>query len=299
MELVVVTGMSGAGKTQAIRCLEDLDYYCIDNIPPTLMLEFVNVIKRGGEEMERLAFVMDARGAKFFGDMRNVLEELRQMEDVNLRLIFLEASDAVLLNRYKETRRMHPLAQDGRIQDGIAKERELLSFAKEQASIVIDTTNLKTAALNAAIRKFIASERKKDIFSFTVMSFGFKNGIPEEADWVLDTRFIPNPFYVQSLKHLTGLNKKVQDYVMRFPKTMEFVDAQARWLLDLAPAYMHEGKYHLMIAVGCIRGQHPSVVVAAQIGQALDASDYNVILLHRELRNKPNNKNAGSYPGIL
>ena len=296
MELIVVTGMSGAGKTQAIRCMEDLGYYCIDNIPPRLMLEFVNVIRRGGEEMERLAFVMDVRGARFFGDMKECLDELHAMEDCNVRLIFLEASDTVLLNRYKETRRMHPLAQDGRIQDGIAKERELLSYVKSQASIVIDTTSLKTAALNAEIRKFIASERKKDSFSFTVMSFGFKNGIPEEADWVLDTRFIPNPFYVESLKHLTGLNKKVQDYVLRFPQAMEFVDAQAKWLLDLAPSYMHEGKYHLMIAVGCTGGQHRSVVVAEKLAQALDASDYNVILLHRELRKTSSSR---PYPGIL
>ncbi len=295
MELIVVTGMSGAGKTQAIRCMEDLGYYCIDNIPPLLMLEFVNVVKRGSEDMERLAFVMDVRGAQFFGDMKECLETLRQMEDINLKLIFLDASDAVLLKRYKETRRMHPLAQDGRIQDGIDKERELLSYAKSQASIVIDTTSLKTSALNSEIRKFIASERKKDSFSFTVMSFGFKNGIPDEADWVLDTRFIPNPFYVPSLKKLTGLNKKVQDYVLRCPETMEFVNAQAKWLLDLAPLYMHEGKYHLMIAVGCTGGQHRSVVVAEKLAQALDASDYNVILLHRELRKNT----AGPYPGIL
>ncbi len=213
MKLIIVTGLSGAGKSHALRCLEDLGYYCVDNMPPALMDEFIQLSRSAGE-IEKTAFGVDSRGGQFLSDFMESLEALRK-DNIDVSVMFFEASDAALIRRYKETRRKHPLSGRGTIADGIAKERELMSEIRKNSDYVIDTSNLKTAGLNSKIHSLLSPGEQTENFTITVESFGYKKGIPAEADWVLDARFIPNPFYVASLKKLTGNNKKVRDYVMK------------------------------------------------------------------------------------
>ena len=205
MELIIVTGLSGAGKSHAVNCLEDIGYYCVDNMPPKLMLDFVRLAKNH-EGFEKLALVTDIRGRQFFDDLFDGLSELDEV-GIDYKIMFLEASTPVIIRRYKETRRAHPLAPDGDIEKGIEKEREKLADIKARASFVIDTSDIKAAQLNNRIKELLNAE-DKDSFTLSVMSFGFKNGMPAEADWVFDVRFLPNPFYVPALKGLTGRNKK-------------------------------------------------------------------------------------------
>ncbi len=282
MELIIITGLSGAGKTQAVHCLEDLGYYCVDNIPPALISEFVRIgVDR--ESLSRMGFVVDIRGGEFFDDLTDVLSQLKAAE-INVRLMFLDASDQVLVRRYKETRRAHPLAPGGNIREGIRLEREKLAMARKMADFVIDTSSLKTAQLYRHITDLLQPENSDDAsFTITVESFGFKFGMPLEADWVLDARFLQNPFYVPSLKHLTGRNRKVRDYVMKSGECVRFAARIAGAVIELLPSYVREGKYHLHISIGCTGGRHRSVVAAEELASRLRENGLQVTIIHREL----------------
>ena len=280
MDVIIVTGLSGAGKSQASRCLEDLGYYCVDNMPPALIQSFLELTV---QNIEKAAFVVDIRGGEFFDDLKTVIENLKRSK-LEHRVLFLEASDEILIRRYKETRRSHPLSgSSGSIPEGIQRERKKLEEIRQVADYVVDTSNLKSAQLNQEIKNLILSERNEDMFNVTVESFGYKHGIPLDADMVFDVRFIPNPFYVSSLKNLTGNNKKVQEYVMKFPESRSFADSVKKMVDELIPCYIREGKYNLVLCFGCTGGQHRSVTMANEICSHLKADGRRVVLIHRDL----------------
>ncbi len=282
MEVVIVTGLSGAGKSQAIICLEDLGYYCIDNMPPSLMGNFLRLTMSEGNKIEKAAFVVDIRGGDFFSDLKKSLEEIK-VYGIQYQILFLEASDEVLIRRYKETRRAHPLSRTGAAREGMKKERAMLQEIRSIADYVIDTSNMKPARLRQEIQKLFTQGGQKNIFTLNIQSFGFKNGVPEEADMVFDMRFIPNPFYIPSLKHLTGNNKKVQEYVMKQPESKIFFDTIYNLLTSIIPSYIKEGKYSLNIAFGCTGGQHRSVTMANEFAQAFEKEGRRITLEHRDL----------------
>ncbi len=281
MEVIIITGLSGAGKSQAVNCMEDLGYYCIDNMPPRLIREFLTLAETGTSGIDKAAFVVDIRQRSFFEDLKECLEALRR-DGTDYRIMFLEASDAVLLRRYKETRRSHPMDRSD-LKKGIREEREKLASIREQATFIIDTSNYKTADLNAAIVRQLNPEEREESFSITVESFGFKHGVPQEADWVLDARFLPNPFYLASLKKLTGNNKKVRDYVMKNQLAKDFVARVVGLALDTIPGYIKEGKYSLVIAIGCTGGQHRSVACVNEVADHFRELGKHVMVIHRDL----------------
>lgn len=282
MEILIVTGLSGAGKSQAIHFIEDMDYYCIDNMPPALIRDFVNLAKQDKMSIQKAAFVVDIRGGEFFGDLKTVLEEMRN-SGTEYQLLFLEASDEVLVRRYKETRRTHPLSKTGSIREGIEAERKKLAHIRKEATYVIDTSNMKAAHLNRELKAVLMGEESQENFTITVESFGFKHGMPPEADWVFDVRFIPNPYYLASMKKLTGNSKKVQDYVLKFPESQAFVKQVHSLINELIPHYIREGKYNLVLAFGCTGGQHRSVTMANKFAELFQEEGKRVVLIHRNL----------------
>ncbi len=285
MKLLIITGMSGAGKTQTVNALEDLGCYCVDNMPPELIPKFVEIYSRAENTEKMAALVCDIRGGKLFQELAGNLERLTA-SGFEYEILFLEASDEVLLKRYKETRREHPLAIGGRIPDGIRQERELLSGLREKSTHIIDTSMLSTGQLKEMI---IASYGKTQSFAgmmVHLLSFGFKNGIPGDADLVFDVRFLPNPFYLPELKEKTGLDKPVRDYVMGFEQSREFLHKLEDLLKYLIPYYKKEGKTQLVIGVGCTGGQHRSVTMVEELIGVLKNADYNVLSTHRELEKR-------------
>ena len=248
-------------------------------MPPRLMMDFIRLAEDKGE-FKKVAFVTDIRGGQFFDDLADGISEL-DSSGINYKMIFLEASTQEIIKRYKETRRAHPMAPDGDLQSGIERERERLAELRKRASFVIDTTTYKTADLYSAIKHFLGVE-ESDSFTLSVMSFGFKNGMPAEADWVLDVRFLPNPFYVPTLKGLTGRNKKVKDYVLGGEEAEKFAGRITGMILDLIPSYIREGKYHLTVAVGCTGGRHRSVVMAEEIARRLAENGRHAVIKHRD-----------------
>lgn len=283
MEAIIVTGLSGAGKSNAMNYLEDMGYYCIDNMPPALLESFIRLEKQNRINMDKAAFVMDIRGREFFNDLIRVLEELKGTgKDVTV--LFLEATDDALVRRFKETRRMHPLAGDGCTNsEAIAKERELMNTVRENADFIINTTGLKPADLQNLLQEMLDGGKETDSFSITVQSFGYKHGMTTDADIVFDTRFIPNPYYLKSMKHLTGNNKKIREYVMKFPETQEFVEKAADLIGGLIPYYIKQGKRTLVIAFGCTGGQHRSVAMANEFSEIFQAQGKNVSTVHRDI----------------
>lgn len=281
MELIIITGMSGAGKSHAIHCMEDLGYYCVDNMPPKLIDDFLALAKNTSEEFQKVAFVVDIRGGQFFNDLKDSLQSL-DAQGIAYKILFLEASDTALIRRYKETRRAHPLAPDGNIAEGIQSERNKLDELRKVANYIIDTSDIKVAELISEIKRLI-DNTKQDSFTIMIESFGFKHGMPQEADWVLDVRFLPNPFYVPSLKELTGKNKKIVDYVLNTPKANQFAGRVTGLILDLIPSYIKEGKFHLTVAVGCTGGRHRSVVMASEIARRLEETGRSVTVKHRDI----------------
>ena len=282
MEILIVTGLSGAGKSQAIHFIEDMEYYCIDNMPPALIRDFVNLAKQDKMSIQKAAFVVDIRGGEFFEDLKTVLEEMRQ-NGTEYQLLFLEASDEVLVRRYKETRRTHPLSKTGSIREGIEAERKKLAHIRKEATYVIDTSNMKAAHLNRELKAVLMGEESQENFTITVESFGFKHGMPQETDWVFDVRFIPNPYYLASMKKLTGNSKKVQDYVLKFPESQAFVKQVHSLINELIPHYIREGKYNLVLAFGCTGGQHRSVTMANKFAEIFKEEGKRVVLIHRNL----------------
>lgn len=283
MKVVVVTGLSGAGKTNAMDWFEDRGYYCVDNMPPALIANFIELTKSSKKQIEKAAFVFDARGGAYFSDMKEYINLLKSDENIDCRILFIEASERTLIKRFNETRRAHPLATGSTTKEVIAAEREELKEIRDLSDYIIDTTNLKVAELKQEISKIFEEGSGKSSFLINIKSFGYKRGIPIEADLVLDMRFIPNPYYLPSLKRLTGNNKKVSSYVLRQKVTQDFIKAELEMLDMLIPAYIKEGKYHLNIAFGCTGGQHRSVAMADIISKELRAKGYRVTLEHRDI----------------
>ncbi len=284
MKLIIVTGLSGAGKSQAMNCLEDMGYYCIDNMPPALIKNFIDLAATGkGSSIQKAALVIDVRGGEFFADAKASLEELAS-GNLDHKIIFLEASKEVLIRRYNETRRSHPLSESGSVPEGIEKETELLSEIRKMADFVIDTSNMKTARLRQEIKSIINNEGEDESsFIINIKSFGYKYGLPLDADLVFDMRFIPNPFYIASLKSLSGNNKKVQEFVMKHEESRAFMESVYRLVNDLIPYYAKEGKYHLNIAFGCTGGHHRSVTMANRFAERFKADGKRITIEHRDL----------------
>lgn len=281
LEVVIITGMSGAGKTVAVDAFEDLGYFVIDNMLPGLAGKFVDVIKKSGE-FDRMAMVMDSRAKGFYDQIAPVIEQLRQRTDLNLRVLFLDADDAELVSRYKETRRAHPLAQQDGVLAGIDRERGLLSDLASTADVRIDTTNLTPRNLRVRLADYFGDGQGSN-FYIEVMSFGFKYGLPLDADIVMDVRFLPNPFYVPELKHLTGNDPAVQEYVMKSPLAQDFYQHFTSLIKTALPGYIKEGKSSLTIAIGCTGGQHRSVTIANKLAADLKAANYTVNVHHRDV----------------
>ena len=281
IQLVVVTGMSGAGKTVAMQSFEDLGYFCVDNMPPALLGKFWELVKESGK-ISKVALVIDLRSRAFYDEIFGMLQELDDGND-NLRpkILFLDASDEELVARYKETRRAHPLAMDGRVLDGIQRERELLSEIKSKAQLVIDTSKISPRQLREELFLNFESDQST-AFHVNVMSFGFKYGIPIDADIVMDVRFLPNPYYVKDLREKTGNDQAVYDYVMNSEMTEEFYQQFIKMLRFVMPGYQKEGKSSVTIAIGCTGGQHRSVALANRIGKALQEK-YPVNITHRDM----------------
>ncbi len=281
IQLVVVTGMSGAGKTVAMQSFEDLGYFCVDNMPPALLGKFWELVKESGK-ISKVALVIDLRSRAFYDEIFGMLQELDDGND-NLRpkILFLDASDEELVARYKETRRAHPLAMDGRVLDGIQRERELLSAIKSKAQLVIDTSKISPRQLREELFLNFESDQST-AFHVNVMSFGFKYGIPIDADIVMDVRFLPNPYYVKELREKTGNDQAVYDYVMNSEMTEEFYQQFIKMLRFVMPGYQKEGKSSVTIAIGCTGGQHRSVALANRIGKALQEK-YPVNITHRDM----------------
>lgn len=283
MEVVIITGLSGAGKTKAADWFEDRDYYCIDNMPPALIKNFIDLALSGSRQIEKAAFVIDIRGGQFLGGIEDIVGELAADDGIDFKILYIEASNETLIRRYKENRRIHPLSMAPISKEIIEQERSLLAGLRGQATYIIDTSFLKVADFNSQLDSLFNDGKEKETFLIDIQSFGFKKGVPMEADIVMDVRFIPNPYYVPSLKHLTGNNKKVSQYVLKQSVTKEFIDSLHEMLARLIPCYVKEGKYSLRIAFGCTGGQHRSVAVANEMARIFREEGRRVTLEHREL----------------
>ena len=284
MRFVVVTGMCGGGKSTALHMLEDVGFYCVDNLPVPLIEQFVELIAMPGSEVEKVALGLDVRVDQPFEDAQKALEKLKK-NGYNFEILFMEAGDSVLLKRYKETRRMHPLSPGGRVEDGIHKERKILQDIKGKADYVIDTSNLLTRELKEEIDRIFVKNEEYNSLMVTILSFGFKHGIPADADLVFDVRFLPNPYYIEELKYKTGNDKEVQDYVMSFPEAGVFIDKLTDMLEFLIPNYVKEGKYQLVIGIGCTGGKHRSVTLANKLYERLkNKGNYGLKIAHRDVR---------------
>ena len=288
MKLVIVTGMSGAGKTIALKMLEDIGFYCVDNLPISLVDKFVQLVSEG-TSIEKAALGLDIRSGEELGNLDEILENWRR-SNVDVQVLFLDANDAVLIKRYKETRRTHPLAGAGRLENGIEKEREKLAFLKREADYIIDTSMPLTRELRKELEKiFLQDARYKNMY-VTVLSFGFKYGIPEDADLVFDVRFLPNPYYDEHLRPLTGQVQAVRDYVMQGGTADAFLKKLYDMIDFLLPNYINEGKNQLVIAVGCTGGKHRSVTIARALYEHLEAAgEYGIRIDHRDI-DKDNKK---------
>jgi UPF0042 nucleotide-binding protein len=288
VELVVITGYSGAGKSEAIAAFEDGGYFCVDNLPPRMIEGLGELFRHEGSGVEKAAVVTDVRGGEYFEDLLAVLDEL-EASGLELKMVFLEADEEAPLHRYRETRRRHPLARIGRIVDGIRAEREQLAPLRERADVVIDTTALTGGALRRRIAiELIGRDTRENQLALTILTFGFKNGPPLDADLTLDVRFLPNPHYVDELRPLTGLDEPVRQYVESGTQAGEFYGRLMPLLDFLLPAYVAEGKQHLTIAVGCTGGRHRSVTVADRIARELSKrDDVKLRVVHRDVELEP------------
>ena len=280
---LVITGMSGAGKTQVVRALEDLKYFCIDNLPAALIPKFAELCRQTSEK--NVALVVDVRGGQFFDKLLQVLDEIKASGQ-KYELLFLDADDATIVRRFKETRRRHPLGDSETLLDNLAKERELLEPLLEKATYIINTSELNSTELKNKISELFSTDTERERMGIVVRSFGFKYGLPLDSDLVLDVRFLPNPFYVEELRHQTGNDQPVVDYICRYPQTFEYLKLEAKRFDFLIPQYIKEGKSQLVISVGCTGGQHRSVFVANKVAEYLGTQGYKVEVSHRELSDK-------------
>jgi RNase adapter protein RapZ len=284
VEIVIITGMSGAGKTVAMQSFEDLGFYCIDNLPPELLVTFLDLMMKSENRMRRIAAVMDTRGGDLFDSLIGALDNLLRMDGVSSRLLFLDANDETLVRRYKETRRSHPLAEGGLPLEGIQKERLLLTEMKGRARTIINTTGLKPRVLREKIMSEFSTKEDRG-FTLNFMSFGFKHGMPIDADVVFDVRFLPNPFYIQDLKPKTGLDKEVYEYVLKWNDTQMLIEKLTDLFKFLIPQYKNEGKSQVVIAFGCTGGQHRSVTLAEFFGSRFK-EEYRTFITHRDIEKR-------------
>lgn len=282
MRFLIVSGMSGAGKSTTLKMLEDIGFFCVDNLPIKLIKKFAELCINSEQGLNKVALGIDMRSGNVFDELFNILREL-EAKRINYEILFLEASDHILVKRYKETRRKHPLVNEGRIQDGIKKERDILNHIKEQSNYIIDTTNLLTRELKSEINKIFLEGKKYSSLIVTILSFGFKNGIPSDSDLVYDVRFIPNPFYISELKDKTGNEKEIQDYVMQWEVAQKFIEKLEDMISFLIPNYIAEGKNHLVISIGCTGGKHRSVTLANELFNRLHKYGYSIKIYHRDI----------------
>lgn len=286
MRFVVVTGMSGGGKATAIKILEDGGYYCVDNLPVRLIDTFMELVFKPGSSVDKVVLGLDVRADRPFVYVEEVLSALRE-KGYDYEILFMDASDETLIKRYKETRRAHPCEPQGRVEDGIRKEREILKHIKSKADYVFDTSSLLVRELREELIRVFVDDEKYNSLIVSVMSFGFKNGIPNDADLVFDVRFLPNPFYIEELKNLTGNDKPVSDFVLSFPQTARFRKMLTEMIAFLIPYYVEEGKNQLVIAIGCTGGQHRSVTIANCLYDDLKGQgDYALKIFHRDAKKK-------------
>ena len=282
-DIVIITGMSGSGRTQAMHVFEDMGYFCIDNLPPSLIMQLAEIIGINTGVGRHLCVTSDLRSQGLFDELLDTIETLRDHE-MTCKVLFLEASDEVLIRRYSENRRRHPLAKRGdTMADAIQRERMALASIRERADLVIDTSRMRTATLRRRLQNAFSELSDEQLMDVHVFSFGFKHGLPVEADLMIDVRFLPNPFYDPEMRTLTGLDEKVSNFVIDHPKTQEFLDAWFRLLDAVMPGYIAEGKPRLSIAIGCTGGQHRSVAIAEATGRYLERHQYHVSISHRDL----------------
>lgn len=281
LHILIITGLSGAGKTQAINCLEDLGYYCVDNLPPVLLTKFVELGMQSGGRVTKVALVIDVRGGEFFADFSQALDELRQ-EGVAYEILFLEASDDALVRRFKESRRPHPLSGVGSLLQTIRLERTMLEELRGRANVVIDTSEETPRKLHEKLRSLYGVERG-GAFIINLVSFGYKMGVPLDSDIVIDVRFLPNPFYNPQMRNLTGEDQEVINYVLDSPITQSFLRRFINLLKFLIPNYIQEGKTNLAISIGCTGGQHRSVVLADYLSGQFERMGYKTIARHRDV----------------
>ncbi|WP_216831255.1 RNase adapter RapZ [Alkalihalobacterium elongatum] len=283
IQIVIITGMSGAGKTVAVQSFEDLGYFCVDNLPPALIPKFIDLIESSGGKMNKVALVIDLRGREFFDHFFEVIDKLGSNSNLQLnpQVLFLDAKDAKLVQRYKETRRSHPLAPKGLPLEGIKAEREMLEELKGRAQQIIDTTDLKPIQLREKISQRFSTE-EQPLFSINLMSFGFKYGIPIDADLVFDVRFLPNPHYIDHMRPKTGLDEEVSSYVLKWSETQQFIEKLRDLLVYMLPQYKREGKSQLVVGIGCTGGKHRSVTLAEYFGEYF-SEEYVVHVSHRDI----------------
>ena len=282
MRFIVITGMSGAGKSLVANHLEDAGFFCIDNLPPLLIPKIADICSQSYRKMDKIALVIDIRGGELLNDLFPALDALGG-DGHTFEILFMEASDKVLIKRYKESRRSHPLAQEGRLLKGIAEERRVLQKIKDRADYVIETSNLTPRQLKDAITGIVGQDSSSHSLVINIISFGFKYGNPIECDLIFDVRFIPNPFYIESMKKLTGKHDTVKEYVLKMTETVEFLDKLYAMLDFLIPNYVKEGKSQLVIGIGCTGGRHRSVVIANELYRNLSEKQHRVIIEHRDI----------------
>lgn len=291
MRFIIVSGMSGAGKSTALHMLEDMGFFCVDNLPVALLPSFGKITYDRKVDVNQVAVTVDIRSGEHLEGLTEQLEVLREL-GIRYEILFLDADTATLVKRYKETRRTHPLAKESRVENGILKEREMVSFIRKQADYVIDTSSLLTRELKQELEKICVEEESYGNFIITFLSFGFKYGIPADTDLVFDVRFLPNPYYDPALRPLTGNDREVQEYVLECKESQIFLDKLEDMLKFLIPLYLDEGKYHLVVGIGCTGGRHRSVTMANAIYRRLKDLPYSVRMEHRDVNRDTRRKES-------
>ena len=282
MRIIIITGISGAGKGSATKYLEDAGFFCIDNLPPLLIPKIADICNKSDGKIDKIAFVVDIRGRELFNDLFSGLHALKD-SGYDYEILFLDASDQVVIKRYKESRRIHPLAPEGRLQKGITEERKIMQRIKEKADYIIDTSNLIPRQLKEEIKNIISESKTYNSVMVNIISFGYKYGIPVDCDLVFDVRFIPNPYYVESMKRLNGKDENVKKFIFNMTETTEFIKKLEDMLDFLIPNYLKEGKVQLVIGIGCTGGRHRSVAIADALNEILIKKQYKVIIDHRDI----------------
>lgn len=283
MDFLIITGMSGAGKSQTMKIMEDMGYYCMDNLPPNLLVQVAELFKESKRGMKKVAVVVDIRGGEFFYSLAKSLEGLSNM-GIDYKILFLDASDNTIIKRYKELRRSHPLKPEGSIIEGIEEERKILDSLKEKAFYIIDTSNLNLAMLKEEIYKLFLKDGEKRKLTISITSFGFKNGMLMDGDLVFDVRFLPNPYYIPELKEHSGREEVIKNYVFKWPQTNIFISKLIEMLEFLIPYYIEEGKTQLVVGIGCTGGFHRSVAITNKLAEILKDNGHRAIVNHRDLK---------------